>query len=151
MPNWESITIANLNEAKVAALVDALDTAALGDSQTGRAAALIQTVVDEIRRKIESNPRNSLDADVTTIPKGLKQMAVEMTLASMKNALEIPLTDDERTALANHRTNLNRIAEGKDTIEQPDSVAAPNSQSAGGIQLVSSRTKQATRSRMEGL
>lgn len=149
--NWTSITLADLHDSKVAALVEALDTAALGDAQTGRAASLIQTVVDEIRRKIASCPRNTLDADTTTIPKGLKQMAVELILAALKNALEIALTDDERTSVATHRANLNRIAECKDTIEQPDTAAEPTAQAGGGVTLVSSRDRLTTRTQMGGL
>ena len=54
MPNWISITVATLNEAKIAALIEACNTAAKADDQDDRAAGLIQGVVDHVRRKVAS-------------------------------------------------------------------------------------------------
>jgi hypothetical protein len=126
MSNWLPITKANLYDAKVAALVDACDTAALGAGQANRSTNIIQDVVYEIRRKIASHQRNQLDADTTKIPQGLMNMAMDMILARLKIALEIDLGEDERKQLERHAKNLDRIAEGKDVVDQPDAaVVAP--------------------------
>lgn len=126
MSNWLSITKATLNEASIAALIDACDSAALGDNQANRAAGIIQGRIDHIRRKIASNRRNLLDADLTTIPKGLRDLAVDLIIARLKTALTIELSKDESEAVARHERDLNRIASAEDVVDQPDTaIAAP--------------------------
>jgi hypothetical protein len=112
--------VANLYDAKVAALVDACNTVALGNNQPNRSVALIQDVVNEIRRKIASHQRNELDQDPTKIPQGLKSMAMDMIIGRLKTSLEIDQTEDERANLRRHAANLDRIAEGKDVVDAPD-------------------------------
>ena len=127
MSQWVSITKATLYDAKIAALVDALDTAATDASQTaGRAAGIIQGVVDDIRRKVASCRRNLLDADTTTVPQGVKDTAVDLILARLKVALEIELTEDERRQTAKRERDLNRVADCLDVVDQPDNpITAP--------------------------
>jgi len=126
MPNWISITVTDLNDAKVAALVDALRTAALAEGQTDPTRRITQEVVDYIRRKIASCAKNLLDADTAAIPAGLKAMCVDLVLARMKGRLEIELTQDERDRITRHESDLNRIAACTDVVEQPDNaIAAP--------------------------
>lgn len=151
MSYWTPITLANLRNAKVAALVNALNTAALGSGQTERASEITQSVVDRIRRKIGSHPGNRLDSDTTKIPNGLKDDAVKLILADLKNALEEPLTKDESDEVARINTDLNRIAAGTDAVEQPDTPVVAPVEGAVAIRVVSSTTRQATRERMTGL
>ena len=126
MSRWTNITIANLNNAKIAALVTSLRTAALGEGQDERSAEIIQGTVDRVRRKIASNVRNRLDADVTTIPQGLKDDVIKLIIADLKNALEEDLTPAEINELARINADLNRIAAGTDVVEQPDdAIDAP--------------------------
>ena len=117
MPNWIPITLANLYDAKIGALVDACDTVALGNGQTARSPGIIQGVINDIRRKIASCRRNRLDVDTTAIPSGLKNLAVDLIIAKLKTAIEQELSEDERRQLTVHERNLNRIAEGLDVIE----------------------------------
>ena len=116
---WQPITKENLYDAKVGALIDACDTAALANGQANRSAGLIQGVVDHIRRKVASCQRNRLDVDTTFIPSGLKDLAVTLIIAKLKTALELDLTEDERANVATAERNLNRVAECKDVVEQP--------------------------------
>jgi hypothetical protein len=128
MSNWISITKDTLYDAKVAALIDACDTAAVAVSQqsTGRAAGLIQGVVDHVRRKVASCRFNNLDADVTTVPQGLRDVAVDIIIARLKTALELELTQDERENIARRERDLNRVADGTDVVDQPDNpIPAP--------------------------
>lgn len=132
MPNWISITVETLNEAKLAALISACSTIAKAEDQPDRASGLIQGVVDEIRRKVASNALNRVDTDLTKIPKGLRDLAVDLIIARLKLAIEEPLLDDERAALTRHERTLNRIAEGRDVIDQPDEPVAPQVETASG-------------------
>jgi hypothetical protein len=125
LSNWTAITIDTLYEAKVAPLIDACDSAAKAVGQANRAAGIIQGVVDEIRRKVASCQVNRVDSDLTKIPKGLRDMAVDMIIGRLKTAIEEPLTDDERRNLDRHARNLDRIAECKDVVDQPDTPVEP--------------------------
>jgi len=126
MSNWISITLATLHEAKVAALIDACDSAALADGQANRSAGIIQGVVDHVRRKVASCRRNQLDSDLTTIPKGLRDIAVDLIIARLKTAIEQDLSQDERDNIARRERDLNRVANCDDVVDQPDNaVVAP--------------------------
>lgn len=120
MPNWISITLDTLHEAKVAALVDACDSAALADGQANRSTGIIQGVVDHVRRKVASCRRNQLDSDLTTIPKGLRDITVDLIIARLKNTLEIELTKDEADNVVRRERDLNRVASCEDVVDKPD-------------------------------
>jgi hypothetical protein len=136
MPNWIAITIDTLYEAKIAALVDACDTAARKEGQPPRSPGIIQGVVDYVRRKVASCKTNQVDEDLTTIPKGLRDLAVDMIIARLKGAIEEPLTDAEQKVLDRHEANLNRIAECKDVVDQPDTPVEPEVQGGPAVQLL---------------
>jgi len=126
MSNWIAITLDTLHEAKIAALIDACDSAALADNQPNRSAGIIQGVVDHVRRKVASCRRNQLDADVTTIPKGLRDIAVDLIIARLKTALEMDLSRDESDNVTRRERDLNRVANCEDVVDQPDNaVIAP--------------------------
>lgn len=132
MSQWISITIADLNNAKIAALVDALRTAARAAGEAERSAEIIQRVVDRMRRKIASCRQNRLDADLTTIPQGLKDDAIKLIIADLKNALEEDLTSAETSEISRINADLNRIAACQDVVEQPDNpIDAPVQSTAG--------------------
>lgn len=150
MPRWLTITTATLNEAKLAALIDACDSAALEVGQANRAAGLIQGVVDEIRRKIASCQVNRLDSDTTTVPQGLRDLAVDLIIARLKNAIEQPLTEDERTNLARRIADLNRIAECKDVVDQPDDPISAPMEGTQPAPKFGTRTRYFTRDQQDG-
>jgi hypothetical protein len=134
--SWIAITIDTLYEAKVAALIDACNTAALADGQPDRVPGIIQGVVDDVRRKVASCKSNLVDQDTTKIPNGLRNLAVDLIVARLKNALEMPLTEDERNQLTRHETNLNRIASCTDVVDQPDGPVQPDVQSGPAVKLI---------------
>lgn len=137
--NWIPITLANLEDAKLAKLVTALRTKALKETppQDDPTPRVTQKVVDRIRRKIASNRRNRLDADTTTIPKGLLDMGVDFVLAELKGRLEMTLTPEEVERIARHETDLNRIASGTDVVEQPDDAIDADVQETSGSPTIS--------------
>ena len=136
MSNWIAITIETLYEAKVAALIDAASTAALADGQDDRVPGIVQGVVDEIRRKVASCQTNRVDADLTKIPKGLRDMAVDMIIARLKISIETDLTEDERKQLATHQANLNRIADCSDVVDQPDDPVQAEVEGGLSVQVI---------------
>lgn len=147
MPNWIPITVADLNDAKVSKLVDALRTKALAVGQTDPTPRLTQAVVDRIRRKIASCRNNQLDLDETKIPRGLKEMATALILTELKGRLEIQLTEDERNALNRHGRDLDRIAGCEDVVEQPDSPIEAPVQSTAGTPTITEGRREARNAR----
>lgn len=152
MGNWIAITTANLNNAKVAALVDALRTAALGTGQTDRAPEIIQGVVDRLRTEVKGCKNNILDSDPTKIPKSLKAIAVRMILWDLKNSLELEVTEAEKIDHSNDENFLKRvascdipvaIADSPETTEEVQPAAAAPSFGAG-------RCRQFSRNQQDG-
>jgi hypothetical protein len=141
-PRWIAITVDDLNDAKIAKLVTALRTKALGDSQTDPTPRIIQAVVNRIRRKVANNRKNRLDADETKIPKSLKKTAVVLTLAELKGRLEMALTADETKAVDKAEDDLKEIANG-DAIEEPDTpIAAPVQDTVGSPSVTDRRREK---------
>jgi hypothetical protein len=142
MANWLAITIATLNEASLAALIEACDSAALGDAQPNRAAGLIQGVVNEVRTAIEGCPSRQLDQDTTTIPASLRDLAVDLIIARLKGAIKQALTEDERDTIAWRRRVLKEIRSCDYPIEKPDTaIETPTTQSGGAAKLLSDPTR----------
>jgi hypothetical protein len=149
--NWIPITVEDLEDKKLAALVTALREKALGASQTDPTPRIIQAVVDMIRRKVASCARNRVDADLTTIPKGLKTMAVDLIYAEMKGRLEEPLTTDESRAIERHTADLNRIADCRDAVDQPDDATDPEVEEPTNSPTISEGRRETRNARRSGL
>lgn len=118
--SWTSITVADLKDAKVAALVEACQTAALGSGQTDPTANIIQDVVTRIRAEVAACRSNQLDADTTTIPSDLKSLAARMIMRQCQSRLQIQLNEDEREEQRNDLRYLERIAECKIPVAATD-------------------------------
>lgn len=126
---WIDITIDTLYEAKVAALIDACDSSALGDDQAvGRAEGIIQGVVNEIRNAVATCATNQVDSNTTTIPESQRDLAVDLIIARLKQAIELPLTEDERSNLDERRRQLRDIAACKLVVDQPAIAVDPDVQ-----------------------
>lgn len=148
--SWIAITLDTLKEAKVAALVEACDAAALGSGQANRAAGIIQGVVNEIRNAVATCKTNQVDADTRTIPASQRDLAVDLILARLKNTLEISLTQDERDLLAERRRQLRDIATCSLVVDQPANAVTPDVQ-RGSSKLIHSSTNNPTGETMRGL
>lgn len=131
--SWTAITVDELKHRKVAALVEALQAAALGDGQADPVEQLIASVTETIRANVKSCAANVLDADTTKIPGDLLDLGCRLVLYGAKGRLEIPLTQDERDQKASDERTLERIADCKlaiaktDNPETTETVASPAS------------------------
>lgn len=149
--SWISITLDTLKEAKVAALIDAADSAALGSGQDNRAAGLIQGVVNEIRNAVATCPRNQVDSDTTKIPASQRDLAVDLIIARLKNAIEQDQSEDERSNIAERRRQLRDIAACDLVVDQPDTPVAPEVQQSGAAVVISKNSRPLSSSGMNGL
>ncbi len=118
---WTTLAVTDLPVGKAAALVASLQTAALGDGQADPLPAILAGVVTRIRAEIAAGGCTVLDADPAKIPPSLKPLAMRMALRegqSRLNALgALPLSDDERMEWKEDIRFLERIAEGRITVE----------------------------------
>jgi len=153
MSRWIPITLADLEDSKVAKLVTALRTKALQTvpAQTDPSPRITQSVVTDIRRKIASCASNRVDSDETTIPASLLPLATDLIIFRLKNRLEIELTQDERDTRREHTETLNRIASCADVVDQPDDPISPEVESTSGTPSISNERATARRARRSGL
>jgi glutamate racemase len=150
--SWITITKETLYDAKIAALIDACDTAATASSQSeGRAASIIQGVVNEIRNAVATCKGNQVDADTATIPESLRDLAVDLVMARLKGALEMELTQDERDTITERRRQLRDIAACNLVVDQPDNAVVPEIQAGGASQIVSKSSRPLSGDKLKGL
>lgn len=134
--SWIAITKDTLNEASIAALIEACDSAALADGQANRAAGLIQGVVTEIRAAVATAKGNQVDSDEAKIPGNLRDLAVDMIIARLKQAISRELSQDERDNLAWRRRQLDKVAAGELAVAMPDVPVKPEVQGGPAVELV---------------
>jgi hypothetical protein len=152
MPRWVTITTDDLNDTKVAALVDALRTAALAVGQDDPVDEIIADVISRIRAEVASCSQNVLDIDETKIPKDLHRLGCRMVLREMQSRLQEPLNTDERTEQENDLKYLQRIASCDLKVAIPDNPQVPPEvQQSGGVEVFNAPTPIARREDMNGL
>lgn len=148
--SWRSITDADLNAAKLAPLVSALRTAAIGDGQADPVNAIKATVVSRIRLKIQACASNVPDADESFIPDSLIALACRMILREAKSRLEMDLTDTEKKAWDVDERDLREIAACNLPVEAPTTATTPVAQSTQPSPSITCRTKRFSRADQEG-
>jgi hypothetical protein len=152
MSRWVAITAEDLNDTKVAALMDALRTAALGSGQSDPSDQIILDVTSRIRAEVASCSQNVLDIDETKIPRDLKRLACRMVVREMQSRLQESLNADERTEQENDLRYLERIAKCELKVAEPDDPQTDSEvQQKGGVEVVTKSTVQTTREQMNGL
>jgi len=149
--SWIAITIETLYEAKVAALIDACDTAAKAEGQPDRAAGLIQGVVNEVRNAVATCTRNRVDGDTTKIPTSQRDLAVDLIMARLKGVIDEALTEDERNNVTERRRQLRDIAACNLVVDQPDTPVAPEVQQSSAVKVISKNCNQLSASKLSGL
>ncbi|MBL9187921.1 MAG: hypothetical protein JNK23_10610 [Opitutaceae bacterium] len=152
MPAWLQITLADLNDARVAELIEALRQEELGAGQTDPMPRRIQTVVDEIRRCIGFCASTPLDADTAAIPAGLKDLAVEKIVRGLKGRLLLPLTDDEKDAEKLYQKRLEQLTRCEWPVDAPATPidVSPVSPTTGA-EVARTSDRAATRESLAGL
>ena len=152
MSNWTTITEADLKGAKVAALVDAYKTAALGEGQADPMPGVISGVVARIRTEIKGCARNVLDADATKIPGDLKSLAARMVCRELQSRLRLALKDDERQEWREDVRYLERIAACEVPVAVPDNPETTATTQASTVgPATSAPTRKFSISEQDGL
>jgi hypothetical protein len=121
--SWTTITIETLKTRNAGAEVTALQESALGDGQSDPVLEVIQQVVDEVRGYVDAGGF-SLGAGAT-VPGRLLLAAVNRI--RFEAATRLPggalLDQDRREANSQAIALLQRVADGKFSIEAPETVS----------------------------
>jgi len=149
---WITITQAHVENYVVAALVSAINEAALGDSQTDRFTTVQADVTAEIRMAVATDSSNVLDTDTTKIPQSLRSAGAWLIAGYMAQGLGIQLTDQQANELANARERILAVSRGDLTVEQPDTAdETPDGQKGQGVSMITPQDRVFTVSTMNGL
>jgi hypothetical protein len=149
---WIVMTEEDLNDFLVGAQVNALRTAALATGQSDPFENIMPAIAQRIRLKIASCTRNRLSATPDSIPPELKWIAAYLIIEAMQGRIpSLRLSDDQKSQVSEARKQLDRIADCKDVVSEPVDPEESVAQQSGGISLVSSTERAATRTKMNGL
>lgn len=130
---WLTISLSDLNDYLVAAQVNALNSSALAAGQSARFTNIMTDMVNRIRVKIESCPRNYVSATPLTVPPELKWAACYLIIEALQAAVPaLQLTDNQRNQIAKANTQLDRIAAGQEAVSRPDDPLIPADVQRGG-------------------
>lgn len=150
--SWVTIARTDLEHYVVAALVTAIDSASLGDTQTDRFTRVGDDVVKQVRMAVASNEGNTLDSDATKIPQSLRPDACWIIAGLMAQGLGVELTDQQANEVSYARDRLKDVARGDLSVEVPDAEDdTPDAQSGAGVEMVAGATPIFTRDTMAGL
>lgn len=152
---WITLTLADLPVAKAAALVAALQTAALAEGQADPMPAIMAGVTTRVRAEIAAGGNTVLDADATKLPPSLKAIAVRMVLregqSRLNAACALPLSDDERLEWKDDVRYLERIAEGRISVEaSTNPETTPTVQNTDPSPMICAAPRQWTPSSQDG-
>ena len=114
-----------------------------------RSVAAPDPVGDQPRaRQVKGCAKNLLDVDITLVPPDLKEIAIRLILVSLKNRLEIPLTELEQTLFRSDEAYLRRVAACEIPIAQPANPVEGETQVVSGTPMIrDGRTVLTTASR----
>lgn len=149
---WVTVTIDDLKNYVVAALVDAINASALGDNQLDRFTTVQADVIAEVRGAVASNEKNVLDEDGTLIPRSLRPAAAWLIAQYMAQGLKFKFSDAQLAEVENARQLLRDVANGDRSVERPEVVdTTPDVQGGTAVAIATSETRRWTRESQSGL
>lgn len=152
MSNWNAITIDNLNAASVSGKVGIIQNAASTRSLPDPAPAAITSVTQELRAAIGFSGKYAVDQDATALPNGLLDLAIKKIVREMTRAVQLPLTEDEKSDEKTYEARLDKIRLGQWPIDPADNpVQVPQVQSSVVTPLIQPRRHRFTLRHEEGM
>lgn len=147
---WIALTTDDILQRLASAEKTALGTAALGPAQLDTWATVIADVTREVRGYVATASANTLGAG-STIPDELKGAALALAVFYGSSRLPIKINDVRQKAYDAAVALLQRVADGKFTIEQPQTASTEEIASGAPSQVVSSRFRVASSHNLSGL
>ena len=149
--SWTAIAVDDLKDTKVAALVEACQTAALGSGQDDPTSTIIADVIARIRAEVAACRANSLDRDTTKIPADLKSLACRMIMRQCQSRLQLSLTEDEREEQRNDLRYLERIAKCEIPVAATDDPITDEVQAGAVSPSFTAKTRHFKRTDEDGI
>lgn len=148
--SWITITAADLDDTKIAALLEATRTAALASGQADPTSEIIAGVLARVRAEVQGCARNSVDADPTLIPPSLRRLACRMVVFELMGRLQVELTEDERAERRADLRYLERVAACEVPVEPP-STPTSTAQAGTHVSVANAPERLATRQTLRSL
>lgn len=146
---WTTLSASDVQTRFAGAEYDALKTKALASGLTDLVPKIIGEVVALIRGYVAACATNNLSAG-ETIPGNLKSTALDIIRWEMLNRLGLKVADDRATAYREALRRLEKVAACAFAVDAPDEPTQ-DTQSGGGVSLISSRDRLTRRDQMAGL
>ncbi len=149
---WVTLTIDDLNDAKAATLIAAVQTSALAVGQGDPIPTIIDGTVADLRGAIGFSGKYQLSATPNTIPPNLYDLAVQNILRSCKARLEQQLSQGDIADESNYQKRLTDLIAGRYPVDKPDDpMSSTPSTPLGRVSEVQGVTRLFTRSKLDGL
>lgn len=149
---WITLAVGDLNDAKAAPLISAVQNNALATGQTDPVPNLISSTIEELRAAIGFGGKYLISATVSTIPPNLKDMAVQKIIRVCKRRLEQQSTQDDRDDEANYQKRLTQIMQGEYPVDNPlDPIATNPSLPGGRVSEVRAPIRRFTRCQLDNI
>jgi hypothetical protein len=152
MPNWFTLSLADLNDHKVGELIDALRTEALASGQSDPMPRIMVEITNELRGAIAFSGRYQIDATTTALPNTLKETAVKKVIRVMKSRLELGYTKAEEEDSAIYEQRLKALIEYRWPVDEPDVPLVPvTTQQVSALPSITPRVRSFTRDDADGI
>ncbi len=137
MATWITLSAEDLNDYQVAKIVTAARTKALASGQADPFDIVMPDIVARVRAEIRGCAKNKVSATPLTVPPDLRSQTILLIVEAMQARLPgVALDDDIKTLIADARKYLQRVADCKVPIAQPDDPEpADDVQRGGSIQM----------------
>lgn len=129
---WTIINVGNLNDAKAAPLILAVQTTCLASGQGDPTVGLISTTVEQVRGAVGFSGKYLISQTAGSLPPNLVDMAVQKIVRICKRRLEQPLTQDERDEENQFQKVLEALRAGRYPVDNPDDPVAVNPSNPAG-------------------
>ena len=149
---WITLAIADLQAAKAAQLIAAVQGNALATGQADPIPVLLSQVIEEIRGAIGYSGKYQVSTTASTIPPNLKDMAVQKAVRICKRRLEQMLSSEEATDETSYQSRLKDLIRGAWPVDAPDDPLTANpSTPLGRVSTITTNARQYSVSQLSNL
>jgi hypothetical protein len=124
MPAWVNITVADLQAARHAELVDAVQRKAKAVGQVDPVPVAIAKIVNEVLGCVAFSGKYVVDADPTKMAPNLVELCVQKIARTLMPRIGRSLSEDERDEEKTYRATLKDLKNGEWPVDAPATPAA---------------------------
>lgn len=148
--SWITLSVDDVLPGLSSVEATAHRTGLLSAGQSDPLIALLSSVTEEVRSRVAACPNNSLDADTATIPGECRYHAAALARYRLLSRLPLEIQESRMIEYREALRFLDKVADCKVTIAQPESVSGEVIARQAGPQITA-RTRQFTRALQDGI